>query len=149
MEMSEDRKHYRHRLSDEVAEYIKEYAIDNQLPYSSSSEALERIVREHKENDKDNFRLDFIVESVTNEVTKSVQIALKESISKEVNRVRLGTNNIDRNTQVIIELLQGLMQNENIEHVITTEDNKPSFIDEVEKLIQKRITKQKQKKDTN
>lgn len=142
------RKHYRFRLSDEVAEYIKNYAVINELPYSSASEALERIIREHKKNDKDNFRLDYIVESVTNEVTKSVQIALKQSISNEVNRVRLGTNNVDRNTQILIELLQGFMQNENIEHIITTKDNKPMFINEAEELVQERISKQKQRKDT-
>ena len=144
----ETRKHYRHRLSDEVAEYIREYAILHELPLQSASEAVERIVREHKQNSKNNFRLDHIVDGVTREVTNSVDALLKNSIAKEITKVRLGTNNADRNTQILIELLQGSMQNQNIEQVITTKDYKPEFMNEVEELIQERITKKKQKKDT-
>lgn len=148
MEDTGEKKQQRFRLSSEVLEYVSDYAVINDLAYNSRSEALERIIREHKENDKNNFRLDYIVKSVTDEVTKSVQTALNKSISQEVNKVRLGTNNVDRNTQVLIELVQGFMQNNNIEHIITTKENKPAFIDEAEELIQERISKQKQRKDT-
>lgn len=141
------RKHYRFRLTDESIDYIDDYAVLHNVPYSSRTESLERIIKEHKKYSEEKFSLEYIVESVSKEVSKSVQIALQKSIVNEVNRVRLGTNNADRNTQIIIELLQGFMQNENIEHIITTDDNKPSFLNEVEELIKKRITKQKQRKD--
>lgn len=134
-------------MTDESIDYIDDYAVLHNVPYSSRTESLERIIKEHKKYSEEKFSLEYIVESVSKEVSKSVQIALQKSIVNEVNRVRLGTNNADRNTQIIIELLQGFMQNENIEHIITTDDNKPSFLNEVEELIKKRITKQKQRKD--
>lgn len=143
----EERKHYRHRLSEEVADYVKDYAVINELPYHSSSEAVERIIREHKELKKNDYSLEYITDTVTENVTRSVQVALQQSISKEINRVRLGTNNIDRNTQVIIELVQGFMQMQNLEHIITTDLNKPEFLTDTEKLIQERINLLKQKKD--
>lgn len=145
----EQKKHYRHRLSNEVAEYIKDYAVINEFPYHSSSEALERIVREHMKLDKDVFSLEYITETVTEQVTKSVQIALQKSISKEINRVRLASNNIDRNTQILIELVQGHMQMNNLKSIVTTDILKPDFLIEVEGLIQERITEQKQRKDNN
>lgn len=148
MIIEENRKQYRFRLTDEAMNHITEYAVSKDLPYESTSEAVERIVREHKENSNNNFRLDHIVDGVTREVTNSVDALLKNSIAKEITKVRLGTNNADRNTQILIELLQGSMQNQNIEQVITTKDYKPEFMNEVEELIQERITKKKQKKDT-
>lgn len=146
--MLDEKKHYRHRLSDEVANYIKDYAVINGLPYHSSSEALEKIIREHMKINKEVFSLEYITKTVTENVTQSVQVALQKSISKEINKVRLGTNNIDRNTQVLIELVQGHMQMQNLEHIITTDIMKPEFLMAVENLIQERITKQKQRKDT-
>lgn len=141
-----EKKHFRYRITKETGNYIQEYAEINSIPRNSPSQALEEIIKEHRNTDRENFRLNVIVEGITNEVTKSVQIALQESISKEVNKVRLGTNNIDRNTQIIIELLQGFMQNENIEHIITTKENEPAFIEAVENLIQERISNLKQRK---
>lgn len=144
----EERKHYRHRLSDEVAQYIKDYAIDNDLPHHSSSEACERIIREHMVLSKQNWNLQYISDTVTENVTRSVQVALQKSISNEVKKVRLGTNNIDRNTQILIELLQGFMQIRNIEHIPTTDMYKPEFLNHVEKTVQEKIALQKQKKDS-
>lgn len=146
-ELEEKRKHYRHRLTDEVAKYIKDYAIDNNLPYESSSEACERIVREHMEFSKQNWNLQYITETVTENVTRSVQIALQKSIVNEINKVRLGTNNADRNTQILIELLQGFMQMQNVEQIVTTDIYKPTFLTEAENLVQEKITTMKQKKD--
>lgn len=143
----EERKHYRHRLSDEVAQYIKDYAIDNDLPHHSSSEACERIIREHMVLSKQNWNLQYISDTVTENVTRSIQIALQKSISNEINKVRLGTNNIDRNTQILIELLQGFMQMQNVEQIVTTDIYKPTFLTEAENLVHEKITTMKQKKD--
>lgn len=137
----------RYRLSDEVINYIEDYAIDNNLPRQSKSDACERIIREHMELSKNNWSLQYITDTVTENVTRSIQIALQKSISKEINKVRLGTNNVDRNTQILIELLQGYMQMQNIEHLLTTDLNKPDFLTDVENLVQNRINEMKQRKD--
>lgn len=70
------------------------------------------------------------------------------AISNELNRIRLGTNNTDRNTQILIELVQGHMQMQNLKHIITTDMIKPPFLTDVEKLVQESITNMKQRKDS-
>lgn len=69
-------------------------------------------------------------------------------MAKELKKILLGTNNADRNTQILIELVQGYMQSENINYIITTEDNVPPFIKDVNDLITRRISKLKQIKDS-
>jgi hypothetical protein len=58
----------------------------------------------------------------------------------------LGTNNADRNTQILIELLQGYIQMQNLEHIVTTDIYKPEFLTEIENLVHERITTMKQKR---
>lgn len=132
----------------ETIEFLEDYAYRNNIPYGSVGTALDSIVEEYKENENKDFQLNYVIEKLSNEVTRSLQIALKESISEEMKRIRLGTNNTDRNTQILIELIQGYMQSENINNIINTDDNMPIFLEETKELIHERITKQKQKKDT-
>ncbi|MEB2282409.1 hypothetical protein LAV73_20910 [Lysinibacillus xylanilyticus] len=58
-------------------------------------------------------------------------------------------NNIDRNTQILIEILQGFMQMQNVEQIETTNIYKPIFLTEAENLVQEKITSMKQRKDFN
>lgn len=95
------KKQYRFRMDDETRQYIDDFAEDNNISYMSH--ALERIISD----------------TVT-ENTRSVLIELQQSISNEINRVRLGTNNIDRNKQILIEILQGFMQMQNVEQIVIT-----------------------------
>ncbi|MCZ2260757.1 hypothetical protein [Sporosarcina sp. G11-34] len=145
----EEKKQYRFRLSDELDSYIEDYTLNNEIPREDKSEGLARIIREHKELSKRNWNLGYVTDTITENVTQSVQTALQKSISKEITKVRLGTNNADKNTQILIELLQGFMQMQNMEHIMTTDLNKPEFLSDVENLVQDRINLQKQKKDNH
>lgn len=102
------KKQYRFRMDDETRQYIDDFAEDNNISYMSH--ALERIISD----------------TVT-ENTRSVLIELQQSISNEINRVRLGTNNIDRNKQILIEILQGFMQMQNVEQIVITNIYNPDF----------------------
>lgn len=146
--MADERIHCRYRLSEEVADYIKDYAAENEIPHGSTSDACERIVREHMYLSKLNFQVDYLSEVVSKNVTESVQTALNKSISQEIKKVRLGTNNVDRNTQILIELLQGLLVFQNINSITTTNIFKPELLTVVENVVHERITNQKQKKDS-
>ncbi|RKD26505.1 hypothetical protein BEP19_16850 [Ammoniphilus oxalaticus] len=97
---------------------------------------------------KEEFSLQYITDTVTEQVTRSVQASLNQTISKEINRIRLGANNIDRNTQILIEMVQGHIQMQNLEYVITTDMVKPPFLKDIEGIVQERIEKQKQRKDS-
>ena len=137
----------RFRLSTEALSYIEEYTDNNDIPRGNQTEGLERIIKEHKQLSKQNWNLQYITETVTDNVTRSVQVALQKSIANDINKVRLGTNNADRNTQILIELLQGFMQMQNVEQIVTTDIYKPTFLTEAENLVQENITTMKQKKD--
>ncbi|MEK3889645.1 hypothetical protein [Bacillus sp. FSL K6-3431] len=117
---------------------MEDYQITND--FSNISETLDVILQEHKELKKNNWNLQYITHTVATQVN--------ETISNELNRVRLGTNNADRNTQILIELLQGFMQMQNIEHIMTTDLHKPVFLTDAESLVQEKITMMKQRKDS-
>src|SRR5699024_3840749 len=140
------KKQRRFTISEHTFDYLEDYAYKNNIPYASISTALENIVDEHKNQDENEFKLNHVIDKISDEVVKSVQIEFKKSISNEINKVRLGTNNVDRNTQILIELLQGYMQSRNVNHILSTDDNFPPFLEKTNQLIKERITVQKQKK---
>lgn len=127
---------FRARIKNKNYDYLEDYKIIND--FSNFGEALDIILEEHKELEKKTWSLQYVSESVANQT--------KYALEDELKRIRLGTNNTDRNTQILIEFIQGFMQDNNIEHIITTKENEPAFIKTVENLIQERISKQKQRK---
>ena len=138
---------HRYRIDEDVHQYLKDYAIRKELPRESSSRALELVVREHKQLVSEKFNTNLLAQVISQNVTDSVGELIEAGVAKEVNKIRLGTNNTDRNTQKIIELVQGLLQLQNIDHIMTTDMNAPPFLKQVDDLIESRITEQKQRKD--
>ncbi|MFJ5624879.1 hypothetical protein ACIQD3_19655 [Peribacillus loiseleuriae] len=116
---------------------MEDYQITND--FSTISETLDVILQEHKELKKYNWNLQYISPTVAPQVN--------ETISNELNRIRLETNNTDRNTQILIELLQGFLQMQNIEHIMTTDIHKPVFLTDAERLVQEKVTMMKQRKN--
>ncbi len=129
---------FRARVKNVNYDYLENYQIIND--YSNIGETLDSILEEHKELKKNNWNLQYISHTVAGIVD--------ERISNELNRVRLGTNNTDRNTQILIELFQGFMQLKNLEHIPTTNMFKPEFLTYSEEVVHCRITKMKQRKDS-
>lgn len=141
------KRQYRYRIDEDVHQYLKDYAIKNELPRDSSSRALELVIREHKQLTSEKVNMNMLAQIVSQNVTDSVSELIEAGVAKEVNKIRLGTNNTDRNTQKLIELVQGLLQLQNIDHIMTTDMNAPPFLKQVDELIESRITEQKQRKD--
>lgn len=127
---------FRARVKNINYDYLEDYQIVND--FGNIGETLDAILEEHKELKKNDWSLQYIAHTVSTQVNNT--------LSTELNRVRLGTNNTDRNTQILIELLQGFMQMQNLEHIMTTDLVKPSFLTDVENLVQEKITHQKQRK---
>lgn len=138
---------YRYRIEESSHQYIKDYSTKKGLPRESTSLALELILQEHRQLTTEKINMNLMSQVVTQNVTNSVEEMIEVSIAKELNKVRLGTNNTDRNTQKLIELVQGLLQLQNIDHIMTTDMNAPPFLKQVDELIESRITEQKQRKD--
>ena len=134
----ENKHQFRARVRNINYEYLEDYQINND--YNTIGEAVDAIIAEHRELSKNDWSLNYITNVVTSQVSKGVQA--------EVKKAMLGINQADRNTQILIELVQGFMQHYDIEGIITTEVHSPIFMKEVERLVKERITKQKQKKDS-
>lgn len=141
------KRQHRYRIDEDVHQYLKDYAIKNELPRDSSSRALELVIREHKQMTSEKVNMNILAQIVSQNVADSVSELIEAGVAKEVNKIRLGTNNTDRNTQKLIELVQGLLQLQNIDHIMTTDMNAPPFLKQVDDLIESRITEQKQRKD--
>lgn len=129
---------FRARVRNVNYEYLEDYQITND--YSNIGEALDSILEEHKELKENHWNLQYISHTVAEIVN--------ERMSNELNRIRLGTNNTDRNTQILIELLQGYMQLQNVRHIPTTDMYKTEFLTHTEEVVRSRITKMKQRKDS-
>lgn len=123
--MSKMEKHY--RLSEKNIEYIEEVKEKNHLKYNS--EALELIIREHRNNS------DITTEVMINLIGEK----LSEKLKAELLGIKKASNESDKNTQIIIELLNGLFVKSGYKILATTGDIKCKAIDNATEFVEKRI----------
>lgn len=106
------KKSYGFWVGEMQIEYINEYKKENKLP--SQSLALEQILEEHK----------LLKRKSREEELKLLANNLCEKLMKEIinefKGSRLGINNIDRNTQIMIEMLNGYYLKEMVGKIVTT-----------------------------
>lgn len=134
------------RMSKHNWDYIDTFWEEKNLPKMSSGKVIEYILNDYRELDLQRFDLRFVANELKKDLLKELTNAFKEVIAEELKRIRLGTNNTDRNTQILIELLQGWMILKDIPTITTTKDFKPQFLVEVEQVVQERIQSQMIKK---
>ena len=132
-------------VSERNINYIQDYKIRNET--GDDSTALRMILNEHSEFKNRLFDLNYLAVALKNELIQDMQKVLSENILEEIRRVRLGTNNTDRNTQILIELLASWMIQSNIEAITSTDKYKPDFLKFAESIVSTRISHKKQKKD--
>lgn len=123
--MNRMKKHY--MMSEKSVEYLDKVKHENDLKYNS--EALELIIKEHEKNT--NFNLDYVINAIAEKVVTEVK--------KEVKGLKNGVNSSDKNSQILIELLNGIFFKQKYGLIVTTsEDIAPGIkmaMDEVEKRI--------------
>ena len=124
------------RLSKESFDYIEKYAEEKNIPYDNRT--INLIIKEHKEIKS--------AEESQNEMIKIISENVSKEVKKEIKRVLLGTNNTDRNTQIIIELLNGLFISNNISDIMTTEDMESKPVYTAKRMVQEKIQNQQQKR---
>ena len=127
--MSRSRKEY--RLDEKYIEYIEEVKEKNHLKYNS--EALELIIREHRNNS------DITTEVMINLIGEK----LSEKLKAELLGIKKASNESDKNTQIIIELLNGLFVKSGYKILATTGDIKCKAIDNATEFVEKRIASQR------
>lgn len=118
------------------------------------SEALNQILLEYDEFKNQKFDLTVIASLLKTEIIAEMRSALheqmKEEVTEELSRIRMGTNNTDRNSQILLELVTAKIQSDFNDDGILIFSNlqTPDFLDEAKKVVGDRITKQIQKKYT-
>lgn len=143
--MSVEYKPKRFYISEQNIKYVQDYK--NLKETGDDSTALRLILNEHREMKNHLFDLNYIAVALKNELIKDFRDVISEALLEEIRRVRLGTNNTDRNTQVLIELVTSWMVQSNIEAIMSTDKLKPDFLKFAESVVATRITHKKQKKD--
>ena len=138
------KKSYGFWVGEMQIEYINEYKKENKLP--SQSLALEQILEEHKllkrKSREEELKL----------LANNLCEKLMKEIMKEFKGTKLGINNIDRNTQIMIEMLNGYYLKEMVGKIVTTTGEttevarKSEALEIAEAEVKKRIHKAKIRK---
>ena len=91
--MARIRKEY--KMTEKNVEYIEEVKEKNNLKYSS--EALDLIIREHRQNS--DITTEAMIKIIAKEVSEQIKFDMKE--------IKKSSNDTDRNTQILLELING------------------------------------------
>ena len=116
-------------FSEKNLEYIEEVKEKNDFKYSS--EALDLIIREHRENEKMSIKM--LREYLANEISEALKDEFK--MLMKVNKFT------DKNIQVLIEMLNGMFIKEEYGKIITTNEEVCKALTIAENTVEERINK--------
>lgn len=118
------------RYSKFCDDYISSFANQKNI---SKTLALETIINEHcKVNN--------------NDIADKIASQLHDKCKNDLTRIRLGTNTADKNSQILIELIQGIYAHLDIQECITTDVVKLKGVEQAEQVVKERIATYRQYK---
>ncbi|WP_144502238.1 hypothetical protein [Bacillus thuringiensis] len=117
-------------------DYINDYMEEHGIRYTG--EAMGRICKEHEAAKNTEWSLNYVTEVVS----KNLHDVLKSELTK----IRLGANSADRNTQILIELLNGYFFLEGIDSLITTDKQEMGSVKIAKEVVAERISNARQKR---
>ncbi|MGO0658916.1 hypothetical protein CN507_29755 [Bacillus cereus] len=123
-------------MDQETEDYIKDYMEEHGIRYTG--EAMGRICKEHEAAKSTEWSLNYITEVVSNN--------LHDVLKSELTKIRLGANSADRNTQILIELLNGYFFLEGVDSIITTDKQEMESVKMAKKTVEERISHLRQKR---
>ena len=112
-------------------------ALKEERNLHSYSAALDIIISEHRKNNGEQ------INAMSDIVVKKIET----KFSNLFTRLRLGTGTADKNSQVIIEILNSLVLNQDIEKAYSTDVLESDIVKESKDIVKKRIERYKQIKD--
>ena len=130
-----NRKHF--TISNEANEYIKQVRSERKI--RSESEALEHIVKEHKEKS----------DTTTEQMIKIIASEVAKELKGELSKIIKGINSADRNTQIVMEMLNGFFIKNNVGFIATSDVFKAEGLELAEEAVRKRISKSRVRKLDN
>ncbi|PFY98820.1 hypothetical protein COL60_29850 [Bacillus pseudomycoides] len=123
-------------MDQETEDYIKAYMEEHGIRYTG--EAMARICKEHEAAKSTEWSLNYVTEVVSKH--------LHDILKSELTKIRLGSNSADRNTQVLIELMNGLFFHQGIQNIISTEVDEMDGVKTAKEVVEKRINHLRQKR---
>lgn len=121
-----NRKRKDYMLSEKNIEYIEEVKEKNNLKYNS--EALDLIIREHRQNS------DITTEAMIKLIAKEVS----EQIKLDFKGIKIASNDTDRNTQILLEMINGFFVISEYGRLATTDDVIAPALTRASELVDKR-----------
>lgn len=131
------KKRYGFFLSEEEIDYLKEYK--NIHGCSSQNEALDGIIKDHMNFTRETRKKE--IDELANKVSKKVV--------EELKGMKLGIDNTDRNTQILIEMVNGRYIKDRVGEIPTTSGlttkfaRKSEALETAENEVKKRIHRAK------
>lgn len=125
-------------LNENVHQYIQDYMDENNITHPG--DAISKICMEHQASKSSEWSLNYISEIVS----KNLHDVLKSELTK----IRLGANSADRNTQVLIELMNGYFfaNDLDLESIITTDKIEVGGVKIAKEVVAERISNARQKR---
>ena len=131
-------KQYKHFYIDkEFLDYLCEIKKTNNL--SSMNQAINLVLKEHKE--KSDTTTEQMIKIIANEVAKELK--------GELTKIIKGINSADRNTQIIMEMLNGLFIKNSVGEILVSNVVKSEGLEMAEEAVRKRISKSRVRKLDN
>lgn len=113
-------------LSQKNIEYIDEVKEKNNLKYNS--EALDLIIREHRQ--KSDITTEAMIKIIANEVSDKIKL--------DIRGIKKSSNDIDINTQVLLEMINGFFVISKYGRLATTEDEVAPALTRATEIVKKR-----------
>ncbi|PFL59583.1 hypothetical protein COJ27_23635 [Bacillus cereus] len=125
-------------LNENVHQYIQDYMDENNITHPG--DAISKICMEHQASKSSEWSLNYISEIVS----KNLHDVLKSELTK----IRLGANSADRNTQILIELMNGYFfaNDLDLESIITTDKIEVGGVKIAKEVVAERINHARQKR---
>jgi hypothetical protein len=133
---NDEKKRFKLSLNQNVIDYIEDIKEEQNIKFNG--DAIGFLVAEHQRLKKEQWSLNYVAEAVTEN--------LYQTLKEELKRIRLGTNNTDRNTQILIELINGMMINESVDDIMTTDQMETKGLITAKNVVQERIENKRQKR---
>ena len=121
-----NRKEKHYWVSEKNIEYIEEVKEKNNLKYNS--EALDLIIREHRQNS--DITTEAMIKLIAREVAEQIKIEMKG--------IKKASNDTDRNTQILLEMINGFFVISDYGRLATTEDVIAPALIRASELVDKR-----------
>ncbi|KRF47261.1 hypothetical protein ASG98_17100 [Bacillus sp. Soil531] len=123
-------------LDKETDQFIQDYMAEHKLRFPG--EAIMDICKKYREEKKKEWSLDYITETVSEN--------LHDVLKSELKKIRLGTNSADKNTQILIEFMNGLFAHHKSQGLLTTNYKELDSTKISKKVVEERILNQRQKR---